>query len=142
MLSGGSSLVCSWNLDPVPPALWVWLSERGLVVIIKYKAAAAGGSGAQSIPCLRASIVECRGTSNLVLAHVCTTAHPSLPGCLWTQMTLMSLRTTVRILGRTVMSVRGKTVMSVRNKELVLMEETAAALKRQTQKKRLGQRLH
>lgn len=36
----------------------------------------------------------------------------------------------------------GRTVMSVRNKELVLMEETAAALKRQTQKKRLGQRLH
>lgn len=134
--------MCSWSLDPVPPALWVWLSERGLVVIIKYKAAAAGGGGTQSIPCLRTSMVECHETSNLVLARVCTTAYPSLPGCPWTRMTLMSLRTTVRILGRTVMSVRGRMVVSVRNKELVLMEETAAALKRQTQKKRLGQGLH
>lgn len=32
--------------------------------------------------------------------------------------------------------------MSVRNKELVLVEEIAAALKRQRQKKRLGQRRH
>ena len=87
-------------------------------------------------------MVECCGTSNLVLACVCTTAHPSLPGCLWTRMTLMSLRTTVKILGRTVMSVMGRSVMSVINNELVLMEETADALKRQAQKKSLGLRLH
>lgn len=76
-------------------------------------------------------------TGQVTLYWPCThTAHPSLPGCLWTRMTLMSLRmtVTVRILGRT--------MMSVRNKELVLVEEIAAALKRQRQKKRLGQRLH
>lgn len=81
-------------------------------------------------------MVECHGTSNLVLARVCTAAHPSLPGCLWTRMTLMSLRTTVTV------RILGRTMMSVRNKELVLVEEIAAALKRQRQKKRLGQRLH
>lgn len=46
---------------------------------------------------------------------------PSSPG-LWTWVTLMSLRTTEKILG--------KTAMSVRSKDLVLMEETAGTLKR------------
>lgn len=43
-------------------------------------------------------------------------------------MTLMSLKATVRALGRTV---------SVKSKKLGLMEETAAALQRQRQDKRL-----
>lgn len=80
-------------------------------------------------------MVECHRASNLVLARVCAMAHTSLPGCLWTRMTLMSLRTTVTV------RILGRPVMSVRNKELVLVEEIAAALKRQRQKKRLGQRL-
>lgn len=64
------------------------------------------------------------------MACVYTVVHPSLPVCLWTRMTLMSQRTTVRILGRT--------VMSVRNKDLVLMEGTAATLKqKRSQNKRL-----
>lgn len=81
-------------------------------------------------------MVECHGTSNLVLACVCvcSMAHPFLPGCPWTRMKLMSLRTTVRILERT--------VMSLRNKELLLLEEIAAVLQRQKWKKRPGQRLH
>lgn len=54
----------------------------------------------------------------------------SLPGYLRTWMTLMGLRSTVKILRRT--------VMSVRNQDLVLMEETATTLElKRPQNKRL-----